>query len=110
MNSTERFRIIADLSIVPMGLKETSIGHYIAAVIEAIEKINGLETRITPMGTIIEAENMATILEAVRIAHETLASKGIKRIFSTIRIDDRRDKHRTMQDKTNAIEKRLQNT
>lgn len=107
MSSAKKFTVIADLSIVPMGLKETSISHYVAAVIEAIEKINGLETRITPMGTIIEAEDMATILEAVRIAHETLVNRGIKRIFSTIRIDDRRDKKRTMQNKTTTIEKRL---
>ncbi len=104
MNSKKSHRVIADFNIVPMGLEETSISHYVGAVIQAIMRIKGLEIEITPMGTIMEAEDIETILNAVRIAHKTLVDKRIMRIFSTIRIDDRRDKPRNRKDKINAVE------
>jgi uncharacterized protein (TIGR00106 family) len=96
--------IIADFSIVPVGHGETSVGKYVAAVVKALKNIKGLETEVTPMGTILASNNIATILEAVRISHETIIAMGVQRVLSTLRIDERRDKQRTMNDKIKAIE------
>ena len=48
---------------------------------------------------------MDPILEAVKVAHEAQVFMGIKRIESNLRIDDRRDKPRTMRDKVDAIKR-----
>jgi uncharacterized protein (TIGR00106 family) len=105
MNSSKGSKIIADFSIIPIGHGETSIGRYVAAAIAAMGKVSGLKCEITPMGTVMEADNLETILEAVTLAHEVLFAKGILRVESTLRIDDRRDKPRTMKDKVDAVKK-----
>ncbi|MEM2107782.1 MAG: thiamine-binding protein [Candidatus Bathyarchaeia archaeon] len=48
---------------------------------------------------------METILEAVKAAHEALYTEGILRIESILRVDDRRDKFRTMKDKVEAVKR-----
>ena len=98
-------KVMAEFSVAPMGHGKTSIGRFVAVAIAAINEIEGLKYQITPMGTVMEADKIETILEAVRVAHEALVAKGIVRVASTLRIDDRRDKPRTMKDKVDAVRK-----
>jgi uncharacterized protein (TIGR00106 family) len=98
-------KVIADFSIVPIGHGETSVGRYVAAAISAMNKVRGLKCEITPMGTVMEADSLEPILEAVKAAHEALFAKGILRVESILRVDDRRDKPRTMKDKVEAIKR-----
>lgn len=98
-------KVMAEFSIAPMGHGKTSIGRFVAVAIARISGIKGLKYQITPMGTVMEADRIETILEAVKIAHEVLVAKGILRVVSTLRIDDRRDKPRTMKDKVDSVKK-----
>jgi uncharacterized protein (TIGR00106 family) len=79
----------------------------VAEAIAAINKVKGIKYQITAMGTVMEAENLEVILEAMKIAHEAIFCKGVLRIESTLLIDDRRDKPRTMQDKVSTVNKYL---
>ncbi len=105
MSATEGSKVMAEFSIAPIGHGETSIGRYVAAAVIALNGVKGLKCETTPMGTVMEADNLETILEAVKVAHEALIAKGILRVESTLRIDDRRDKPRTMKDKVDAVKK-----
>ena len=96
--------VIAEFSIVPVGSGETSVSRYVAAAVNAFKNMKGLDFEVTPMGTVLAADNLGTIFEAVRQAHETVMAMGVKRLVSTLRIDDRRDKPRTMDDKVKAVE------
>ena len=96
-------QVIADFSIVPIGEGQTSVGHTVAAAVKAFGGIKGLDYEVTAMGTILSAKDLDTIFAAVKRAHEAVMAKGIKRVESTLRIDDRRDKPRTMDDKVDAI-------
>lgn len=96
-------QVIADFSIVPLGEGKTSVGRYIAAAVKAFKGIKGLDYEVTAMGTVLSAKDLDTIFAAVKQAHEAVMAKGVKRVESTLRIDDRRDKPRTMDDKVNAI-------
>ena len=107
MSSTESCKIIAYFTIVPVGTESTSIGNYVALALAAIDKVKGLSYELTPMGTIMEANNIETILEAVKATHEALTTNGILRIESTLIIDDRKDKPRTMKDKVNSVRKHI---
>jgi uncharacterized protein (TIGR00106 family) len=102
--STKDYRVIAEFSIIPIGTEKTSVSRYISDVIQALEKVGNLEFKVTPMGSILEASSLTTIFQAVKSAHQTIFDKGTKRVVSTLRIDDRRDKPRTMQDKLDALE------
>lgn len=105
MNIVKGSKVIADFSIVPIGHGETSIGRYVAAAIAATNGVKGLKCEVTPMGTVMEADSLETIFEAVKVAHKALVAKGILRVESTLRIDDRRDKPRTMKDKVEAVKR-----
>ena len=105
----ESYSVLAEFSVVPLGLGETSISRYVALAIKSIGKVEGLAIEVTPMGTILAAENLDPILEAVKNAHESLVAKGVLRVLSSLKIDDRRDKKRTMKEKVKAVEKHLKN-
>jgi len=92
---------IAEFSIHPIGTG-TSVSRYVKQALQAISKIEGLEYQVTPMATILEAQDVGTILGAVDASHQAVRSMGAKRISSTLRIDERLDKPRTMKDKTEA--------
>lgn len=108
MGSVESCKVIAYFIIAPVGIKSTSMGSYVAAAIAAMNEVKGLKCEITPMGTVMEADNFEPIFEAVKAAHEAIVAKGILRVESTLIIDDRRDKPRTMKDKINAVKKYME--
>jgi len=105
MNPVRGCKVIADFSIIPMGQGETSVGRFVAVAISAINGVEGLKCEITPMGTVMEADSLEIILEAVEAAHEALFAQGVMRVVSTLRIDDRRDKPRTMKGKVDAVKR-----
>ncbi|MEK6978087.1 MAG: MTH1187 family thiamine-binding protein [Candidatus Hydrothermarchaeota archaeon] len=99
----EKIVAIADFSIIPIGTGKTSMGEYIAAAVRAIEKDKRIRYEVTSMGTIMEGERLEDLLAAVGRAHEAVFAKGIKRIESVVKIDDRRDKPRTKELKVSRI-------
>ncbi len=99
----KRLVIIAEFSIHPIG-SGTSVGRYVKAAVDALSRLPGLKYRVTPMATVLEAEDLSTILRAVEVAHMTLRSMGAKRISSMLRVDQRLDKPRTMVDKVRAVQ------
>ncbi|GIU71881.1 MAG: hypothetical protein KatS3mg003_1360 [Candidatus Nitrosocaldaceae archaeon] len=98
--------IHAELSIIPIGTGSTSLGRYIAIVIDAIRK-EGIDCNITPMGTLIESNDIDVIFNAINKAREALFNEGIKRVEIILRIDERLDKPRSMEDKVISVEKYL---
>jgi uncharacterized protein (TIGR00106 family) len=102
--------VIAEFSIIPIGQAGTSVGGYVEVAVRVLKKVKGLDFEVTPMGTILAAEDLDTIFEAVRQAHEAIIALGVKRVSSTLRIDDRRDKQRTMEDKLKAVKEYVKKT
>ena len=110
MSSVKRSKVLAEFSIIPIGQEGTSLGRYVASALVAMEGIEGLKTEVTPMGTVLEANGLETILEAVKVAHEALVTEGVLRVESILRIDDRRDKPRTISDKVVSVKKHMKRT
>lgn len=105
MSSEKSCKVIAYFSIIPVGQKSTSLGSYLAVAIEAMSKIEGLRCEVTAMGTLLEADTLEQVFEAVKVAHDALIDRGVARVESTLMIDDRRDKPRTMNDKVDSVKK-----
>lgn len=78
-----------------------------AEAVNAIKKLKNIKYEVTAMGTILEAEKLEEILVAVKTAHDALFRSGIKRVVSTVKIDDRRDKPRTLTSKVEAVKNAL---
>jgi uncharacterized protein (TIGR00106 family) len=105
MSSSKTCKVIAYFVIAPVGIKSTSMGSYVAEAVSAMNEVEGLKCELSPMGTVVEADSLEPIFEAVKAAHEALVAKGILRVESTLIIDDRRDKPRTMRDKVDSVKK-----
>jgi len=95
-------KIIAELVVAPFGIG-TSLSKYVRESVKALDEIPGIRVIHTPMSSIIEADTLDQILEATKIAHERMFETGAKRVSTLLRIDDRRDKPRKMEDKVESI-------
>jgi uncharacterized protein (TIGR00106 family) len=93
---------------VPVGTSSTSISKEVAAAFDAIRKTKDIKTtKLTAMGTQIEANNLRPILDAIEAAHEAVKSTGAKRIISSIRIAERLDASRTLEDEVGSVTEKL---
>ncbi len=113
MTFEENHKVVAEISIIPIGknnstdVTQTSMSKEIALAFSAIKKIKDVKVILTAMGTEIEANNIQDIFKSIEIAHKALKDLGIKRIISTIRIDERLDKPVTLEDRVNSVKDKL---
>jgi uncharacterized protein (TIGR00106 family) len=96
---------IAEVSIVPIGTGSVSVSEYVAGAVEELQK-SGLSFQLTPMGTIIEG-SLEEVLAVIRKMHETPFAKGARRVYTTIKLDDRRDRPVHMNEKVQSVRKKL---
>ena len=95
-------KIIAELVIAPFGVG-TSLSKYVKESVKEIDKYPDIRVQHTPMSSIIEADTIDQVLDVTKRAHERMFEAGAQRVSTLLRIDDRRDKPRKMEDKTEAI-------
>lgn len=96
---------IAEIIVTPLGTGSPSLSTYVARV-EKIIRESGLKCQLTPMSTIVEG-NLDEILDLVKRVHNALFEEGVLRVSTTVRIDERRDKVQTMEQKVKAVEEKL---
>ena len=100
--------ITADLCIIPMGIEESSVGDYVAKAVKIIED-SGLNYQLTAMGTQIESDDLKTLYEICAEVQESIFEMGIGRVYTVLKIDDRRDKeNRTLEEKVKSVKSRLE--
>ncbi len=97
---------IVQLTIVPIGTETPSVSRHVAACHKVLDNYKELKYELTPMSTCIEGD-LDVILEAVRQMHEVPFENGAQRVSTSIKIDDRRDKEGTMEQKINAVKEKL---
>lgn len=98
---------IAEVTVVPIGTETTSLSPYVAQCQDILAKDKHVEYELTPMGTIIEGE-IDDILVAIRKLHEVPFAQGAKRVTTNIKLDDRRDKEASPEQKLNSVAKELE--
>jgi uncharacterized protein (TIGR00106 family) len=94
--------VVADIAIMPVG-EGTSLSKYVKRAIEELRKA-GLTVDVGAMSTSIEAQSTEQIFKAFEGAKEVLFEMGAKRVYTTIRIDERRDKKINIQSKKSAVQ------
>jgi len=100
--SESDYTIIAELVVSPIGVG-VSLSKYVKKAVEKINSRKDIRVLHHPMGTVIEATSLDTIFEVAKEAHQALIDLGCPRVITTLKIDDRRDKPRKMEDKVKAI-------
>src|SRR5512137_2620093 len=82
--------IVADVSVVPLGVG-TSVSAYVKKAVKALDG-SGLRVMHGPMSTSLEARTLDEVFAAVKKAHEAVLAAGAKRVVTTVKLDDRRDR------------------
>lgn len=94
--------IISQLSISPVG-KDVSLSKYVKIAIDSIKK-EGINYQTNAMATIIETEDLDTLFSIVKNAHNAVLSEGVKRVITELKIDDRKDKKVTIENKIKSVQ------
>lgn len=97
---------ILEISVVPIGTKDPGISGFVADCIRILKK-EGVHYELTAMGTNIEG-NLKDLIRVALKMHQAPFRKGARRVLTTLKIDDRRDKRGTLVGKKSAVEKKLE--
>lgn len=95
-----------EVSIIPLGTTSTSVSDYVASCVK-IARESGLTCQLTAMGTLLEGD-VELIWAVIRRMQEAVFAAGAGRVYTTIKIDDRRDRPgHTLLGKVAAVEGKL---
>jgi len=97
---------IVEVAVIPLGTGSTSVSQYVADCHKVLEDEKGIKLVLTPMGSVLEGD-LDLIFAAVRKMHEVPFDKGAMRVSTTMRIDDRRDKSASIQQKLKSVRDKL---
>ena len=92
---------IMEISVVPLGLGDPSVGDFIAEVVRYLQQ-EGIPHELTDMGTLIHGHS-ARLLKVAQVLHELPFDRGVNRVITHITIDDRRDKDVHLGDKIKSV-------
>jgi uncharacterized protein (TIGR00106 family) len=93
--------VVALLSVAPV--KEGSMAADVAAAVDALDDCP-VTYETNPMGTVIEAEDVDTLLAAVSAAHKAVDAD---RVSTFLKIDDKRTTDRSAFEKVESVESHL---
>lgn len=93
--------VIALLSVAPV--TEDSMAADVADAVAALEDFD-VSYETNPMGTVVEAPDVDTLLDAVAAAHKAVDGD---RVSTFLKIDDKRDSDRRASEKVDAVEREL---
>jgi len=96
---------VAEVSIIPLGVPGTSLSAHVARVLKVLKE-SSLQFELTAMGTIISGD-LEEILAVLRSMHESCFSEEVNRVLTQIRIDDRRDKRGSPEQKIRSVMSKL---
>ncbi|PLR89499.1 MTH1187 family thiamine-binding protein [Bacillus sp. T33-2] len=96
---------IADVTVIPIGTGSPSVSSYVADIQKLLKQYEAqgkIRFQLTPMNTILEGE-LPVLFEVIQAMHEAPFAKGVLRVATNLRIDDRRDVIRRMEDKVERV-------
>ena len=95
---------IAAVSISPVGVG-ISVSKYVAAALDVVRAQDRVRYRLDPMFTTLEGE-LGDLYALVQRMQDAVFAAGAERVGTVIKIDDRRDREVSMEDKLRAVEER----
>ncbi len=95
---------IMEISVIPVGTGTTSLSRYVASIVKLIHQ-SGLPYRLNDMGTVVVGETNSLFRLAEKI-HNAAFSKDVRRVYTIVKLDERRDKTVRLGDKTRSVENR----
>jgi uncharacterized protein (TIGR00106 family) len=97
----------ADLTVIALGRPDPSASAYIAAIQRRLAAQDRVKFTMHAMGTSLEGET-ADILALVGELHAVPFELGIPRVYTVLKLDERRDKAQTLDDKVASVQRLLE--
>ena len=94
------------MTVCPLGTGTTSASKYVAGAQKVLADQDKVKYMLNPMGTVMEG-NIDEIFALVRKIQEDVFDKGVDRVYSIIKVDDRRDKVASMEQKLASVKSKL---
>ncbi|MFB6367003.1 MTH1187 family thiamine-binding protein [Paenibacillus elgii] len=99
---------IVEVTVIPIGTETTSLSEYVADLHRLLEQApEPIHFQMTPMSTVIEGE-LSDLFQVLQRLHKAPFEHGAKRVSTSIKIDDRRDKNASMDQKLRSVRDKLQ--
>jgi uncharacterized protein (TIGR00106 family) len=92
----------ADLTVLALGRPELSASPYIAEIQRRLAAQDKVRYVMHAMGTSLEGST-ADILDVVRELHSVPFEMGIQRVYTVLKLDERRDREQTLEDKVESV-------
>jgi uncharacterized protein (TIGR00106 family) len=97
----------ADLTVISLGRPEVSASEYVAEIQRRLAAQDKVRYRMHAMGTELEGET-ADILALVGELHAVPFENGVPRVYTVLKLDERRDRPgQTLDDKVRSVERLL---
>jgi uncharacterized protein (TIGR00106 family) len=96
----------ADLTVIGLGRADASASQYIAEIQRRLKAQSRVRFRLHAMGTSLEGET-ADILSVVGELHAVPFEMGLPRVYSILKLDERRDRAQSLDDKVDSVQRLL---
>jgi uncharacterized protein (TIGR00106 family) len=96
----------ADLTVIALGRPDASASEYIAEIHRRLAAQERVRYELHAMGTSLEGST-EDILDVVGQLHAVPFEMGIPRVYTILKLDERRDREQTLQDKVESVQRLL---
>jgi uncharacterized protein (TIGR00106 family) len=96
----------ADLTVIALGRPDASASAYIAEIQRKLARQDRVKYVMHAMGTSLEGAT-ADILAMVAELHAVPFDLGVPRVYTVLKLDERRDKEQTLEDKVTSVQRLL---
>ena len=98
----------AELTVIGLGRTDPSASEYIAEIQRRLAAQDRVRYELHAMGTDLEGST-EDILAVVAELHRVPFEMGLPRVYTVLKLDERRDKGQSLADKVRSVEERLGN-
>ena len=96
----------ADLTVIALGRADVGASRYIAEIQRRLERQDRVRYLLHAMGTSLEGRT-EDILAVVAELHAVPFELGMPRVYSVLKLDERRDREQTLEDKVESVRRLL---
>jgi uncharacterized protein (TIGR00106 family) len=96
----------ADLTVIALGRPDASASAYIAEIQRRLEAQDRVRFSLHAMGTSLEGST-EDILAIVAELHAVPFEQGVPRVYTVLKLDERRDREQTLDDKVASVRRLL---
>jgi uncharacterized protein (TIGR00106 family) len=96
----------AEISVLGLGRADPSASEYVAEIQRRLAAQDRVRYAMHAMGTELEGST-ADILAVAAELHAVPFELGLPRVYTVLKLDERRDREQTLEDKVTSVRRRL---